>query len=455
VPRDYREHGGKPVVISLPAHFAMQERARKALVSAAAERLGMRDPSATWQMEGEHPRLLLSAPVLPPALVSVADIAHELEQTEPYTFLLGMSGTETLTVSLREDSPHIAVSAGSGAGKSEHIKSMVAQALHWGWFALILDWKGESQEWAEGLPGVRYVREIAALHDAMVAIGEDIEWRRLHRGAPRPNVLVVSEEWGITAPLLAEYWSALRSTADAEEKTTMPLRSPAISAGMKLNFTGRSLGYTQLLVAQRFSARVTNGNADLRESFGIVLMSRWKSQTVKMLAPDIRPFPKKITTPGRWVAVNGDTAVVYQAPLWSDLEAQQWAKSGTSNPLSPWAERYDPAESQPVNIDREETYTLEDPLRPVVTGQRQAELELPAAPPIRLMKLSDIAVTLEYLGITEGILRKAARSDAQGDPDFPAAEGGMPNTGYLYDLVKVTEWARRKRAQQAAEKVSR
>lgn len=453
VPRDYREHGAAPVEILLPQSFAAQARAQATLIKSVGERLGMRDPVARWELEGNAPRLLLSAPVLPPDLVRPADCMLELERSEPYTFVLGRSGSEVLTVSLREDSPHIAVSAGSGAGKSEQMKGLIAQALHWGWSILILDWKGESQEWAEGLPGVRYVRQIDALHDMMVSIGEEIEKRRLLRDkAARdalPRVLVISEEWSITAPLLQSYWSELRSLAEPEERRTMPLKSPAIEAGMKLNFTGRSLGFCQLLVAIRFSARVTNGNADLRESFGFVLMSRWKAQTVKMLAPDIKPFPKKITTPGRWVAVNGDEAVIFQAILWSDEEARKWATSGTFPPHSPWslggvAERLSQQAGELLSV----ASTLGEVAATVAARHNPASQPRPP----QLRKLTELADSLEPLGFTHQMLRKAARADGQGDPDFPSAEGGNQFSGYLYDVQKVRTYARNKRAVEAVEK---
>jgi hypothetical protein len=466
VPRDYREQGGAPVEILLPGNFStVSEVARRRLAHAAAERLGMRDPSATWQLEGEHPRLLLTAPVLPPSLVSMTEVRYALEAGEEYTFLLGMAGSEAFSVGLQEDSPHLALSAGSGAGKSELIKVLVMQALHWGWFVIIMDWKEESQEWAEGLRGVKYVRDIGALHDTCVSLGEEIEYRKANRGQARTKTLVVSEEWGITAPLLAEYWETLRGMAESEERRMMPRRSPAASALMKLNFCGRSLGLHQLLVAQRFSARVTNGNADLRESFSVILMSRWKAQTQKMLAPDIKPFPKKITTPGRWVAVTGDQAVVFQAPLITDEQAREWAESGEPNPLSPWSTCGGPAVTQPAASEVLNSSTLGVVLRADATGcveipgcvmPEMKAIEGEVVTPVDARTLADCVKGLnsEYR-ITIDILRNATRGI--GHPDFPARldpdeHGGSPNLGYLYDFKAVEIWARKRYAALKAER---
>jgi hypothetical protein len=437
VPRDYREQGGGAVEILLPQSFALNDGGRRSLAAAAAERLGIKDACTAWELSGNAPRLLLTAPVLPPDSVSFEDMLPALERAEEYTFLLGMSGSEALSISLKEDSPHLAVSAGSGAGKSELIKTLVAQAMHWGWSILLLDWKGESQEWCEGLLGVRYVRDIEALHDTMVEIGEEIEWRRNNRGREHPRILVVSEEWGITAPLLQSYWMAYRSSLEPEERRTTPLKSPAIEAGMKLNFTGRSLGFTQLLVAQRFSARVTNGNADLRESFTTIIMSRWKAQTFKMLAPDIRPIPKKLTKPGQWLAVTGDELVRFQGGLWSDEEAAQWATSGQQPPASPWSERYRPASSLQAT---DHSFSVAGPAAPGSPIAIEAEA-------VVLRKLTDMVDALDHLGVTARLLREW-RDNEQ---DFPPVEGGTQFAGYLYDQSKVIEFVRRLRARQAAE----
>lgn len=460
VPHDYREPGGGAVEILLPQTFTITtEAARRSLANLAAERLGIREPQFSYDLEGNAPRLTLTAPVLPPDFVSFSDMLPALRAASEYTFVLGMLGHETMSVSLKDDSPHLALSAGSGAGKSELIKELVAQVLHWGWSVLILDWKEESQEWADGLPGVRYVRSIEALHDTCVEIGEEVEWRKAHRmpATERKKMLVVSEEWGITAPLLAEYWAALRSTAEPEERRAMPLKSPAATALMKLNFTGRSLGMCQLLVAQRFSARVTNGNADLRESFTTIFMSRWKAQTFKMLAPDVRPIPRKLTKPGQWLAVTGDEVARFQSGLWSDEEAREWATSGVAPPLSPWSERYEgELDAAPVTravLTDECSADQREQVASDTAGRK--EITSHTTTPLRLRGLRDIAESLEHLAITHNILRNASREDAKGDKDFPKPAGGTPTGGYLYDVTAVTDWARKKRAKESAEQFSR
>jgi hypothetical protein len=449
IPKDYREPGGKPVEIRLPSSFTgADEGVKKRLQSSVSQKLGMRSISSRWETEGSSPRVLFSSPPEPPSLVSFADVRQYLEAMGEWDFFYGVIGTgEAFSVSVTGDTPHGAVSAGSGAGKSELLKGKIMQAGHKGWCTVILDWKEESQEWAKGLDGVRYLTTVEAIHDMCVALGDEVEWRKANPGAPRARTLIVAEEWSITAPLLSDYWSAMRSMADPEEKRTMPLRSPAITSIMKVIFAGRALGLFLELVAIRFSARVTNGNADLRESFQVINMARWKSQTVKMLAPDIKPFPKKPSELGRWVAVNGDQAVIYQAPLYSDAEAVEWHQSGIEIPASPFSEHY-----RGNGGSQEDMITTlgESLLRGATRGsQALPAIEGEIVTDIDARKLSDMVDGLGHLGITLKVLQKAAGDSSSG---FPGAYGGSPNKGYTYDYQAVQQWARKRHASQ---KVSR
>lgn len=447
VPRSYRDQDGRPVSIALPPKFVPDKGTQDRLARAVAARLGMRDPDVRWDLEGEKPKMFLSAPPIPPTELVFADVRELFERTEEFKPLLGLAARRApLYGHMVNDSPHIAVSAGPGAGKSELIKNIGMQALHWGWGLIMCDWKEVSHDWCRGLPGVLYVVDVEKIHDLWVRLGEEVDIRkrayREDRTMPgRSKVMIVCEEMNITADLLNAYWENLRSTADPEEKRTMPAKSPAMAGLRAVNFAGRQLGMFLVFVAQRFSAKVTNGNADLRESFQIRLMARYSPQTVKMLAGDIKPFPKKPDNLGQWVAVMGSEAVVFKSPLTTDEEAREFAMAGLPNPPTPLSGSHmvDPSQRHSV------APTQGDQLRPVT------------ASPLAMTdarKLVDMVDALEPLGITLPILRKAAREDGQGDPDFPKVHGGHPNKGYTYDFDAVREWARRRRARVQAEKRS-
>lgn len=467
VPRDYAQPGGHPVEISLPARFTASEAKRKALLAAVKPRLGMMELEPTWHLAGRHPRLELAAPPAPPDKVLYADYAEMLAAaTEEYRPVLGVVASgELMHAEMQGDSPHTALSAGSGAGKSKLTAAIVAQALHWGWHVVIMDWKVESHEWAKGLPGVTYVSNPDDIHDMCVRIGEEVDVRRnlaQEMRMRRPRMLVVREEWNITAEQLANYWAELRAQEmrmPPEEREFMPLRSPAITAMSKLDGAGRAFGMFDFLIAQRMSNRVFNGNTDARESFGLRLLARYTMQTWKMLTP--LKYVKKPSVLGRWVAVVNDEAQQFQAILGSDDQWREFAQGGRPNPSSAFREL--PPDQYPDGIaadgehangndshalgspgvaDTDVDLTLDDP-RPlgVTSGDQMYASEL--------LKLVDLSSRLAYLGVTEKVLQHW-RDD---DPEFPARRGGTTNRGYLYDLSEVTEYARRRRASEAASKV--
>lgn len=461
VPRDFRDQGGSPVEIRLPANFTgADEGTKKRLAATVANRLGMKDPAVAWELAGSAPRMLVSQPQLPPKLVTWEDARDFFMRTEEYRPWLGATaGTEWLQAEMIADSPHIGLSAGSGAGKSELMKAIIMQALRWGWGVIILDWKEVSQDWADGLPGVRILRDIADIHDGLVELQEELDDRkkayRQDRTLPgRAKVLVVYEEMNATSDLLQAYWQDLRATAEPEERKLMPTKSPALRAQNALVFGGRQFGLFCGFMAQRFSNRVTQGNTDVRENFAIKLMARYSQNTVKMLAPEIKPFPKKPTQVGGWVAVMGDQAVTFQAPLIPDDDAREYAMGGVENPITPLTRSYYPGLSaqQPNTAS-----ALEDQLGDRRTTPNQP-LALPAVaatdilPPADPRKLSDMVDALEPLGITLAILQHAAK-----DPDsgFPPVIGGTRNKGWTYDFHMVTKWARKRHAGRAAEKVRR
>lgn len=468
VPHSFREDGGAPVEVRLPHGYAGQEKARSSVVSLAGEKLGLREPSASWQLEGSAPRLIISAPSLPPTHVLFGDVRSWLENSEEYRPFMGMVGSDkAMHAEMIEASPHIGVSGGPGAGKSTLAKLVAMQALRWGWGVVVLDWKcTEAFSWMKGLPGVTYVSKIEGIHDYGVRIGQEIDRRKEEGMTGRANVLVIRDEWNATAELLMAYWQDQRSTEDDPElKKKMPLRSPALRGFATLDFAGREFGLFDFLIAQRFSSRVFNGNADIRECFGIRCLSRYSHQTKQMLVGNLKPFPRKSNIPGRWTIVSGEDVAVVQVPLITNEEARAFATGGKENPITPFSSSYYPQLSDDGVTEVRGSNTQGDVLSLDATGRNTSDLDSPhldgnvvssveAAEMVEptTRKLRDLADTFAHLGITYNVLRNAARDDEKGDPSFPAAYGGSQFSGYTYDVAKVKEWARARHASQRAVK---
>jgi hypothetical protein len=400
-----------------------------------------------WLLEGSSPQLLLTAPPTPPEAVSFSDARHWLEATEEYRPLLGVAGgVSPFYAEMIDDSPHIGLSAGPGAGKSTMAKALIAQALHWGWGVIVLDWKRSGAfDWLGGLEGVTYLHKIEDIHDMGVRLAEEVDERKTNGMAGKAKILVVRDEWNVTAPLLYDYYATMRSTAEAEDKKRMPVRSPALMGFAVLDFAGREYGLFDFAVAQKFSARIFNGNADIRECFGIKLMARYTSQTVKMLAPDVKPFPRKNNHVGRWVAVVGDEATVLQGVYMTSDEARSLAVSGKANPKFPLGQ------APPTQLVEDREYLGNqlgpDPTDPTPTSHGSSDVNLSS----RERKLSELVDPLEHLGVTLEVLRKASKKDES----FPSPVSGDQFKGYRYNQVEVLTWARRRHAVNVVKKGSK
>lgn len=450
IPKTYRESSGSAVEIRLPPHFTgADEKVNRRLVSSVGSKLGVSNMVASWQVGGSAPRVLLSAPPTPPSFVSFSDVEKHLLSSEECRPLLGLTGDSSpLVAEMIDDSPHIALSAGPGAGKSTMAKLIAMQALRWGWGVVVLDWKQtEAYSWMGGLQGVTYLSGIEAIHDMGVRLAQEVDIRKAEGMSNRARVLVIRDEWNVTADLLMAYWQDLRSTAEPEEKKLMPVKSPALRGFAILDYAGREYGLFDLCIAQRFTARVFNGNADIRECFNIKCLARYSTQTQKMLAPDVKPFPKKSNHPGRWTIVVSDEATVIQVPLITNEEARAYAISGVENPLTPFTGSYAdrPGATSPVADD-----TLGDQL-PLGQPGATRDSVLPNLFTVTL-KLSEMTDRLAPLGITLSILQKAAGDKESG---FPSPAGGSPNRGYTYDFQAVREWSRTRHSRLMLEKMKK
>jgi hypothetical protein len=449
VPRNYLRPGGGKVEIMLPTGFAGgMEAKRRIIEKTAAAKLGMGKAVFDWQVSGRHPRLLLSMPPEPPAKALFKDYRELLEQvSEEYRPVLGVAALqggarqgELVSAEMIDASPHIGLSCGTGGGKSMEARLVIMQALHWGWSVIILDWKAESHEWSIGLPGVTYVTDIEAIHNMCERIGQEVDVRKAlpkDERARRPRVMVIREEWNITSALLTAYWDNLRSTAEPDERRTMPRRSPAMTGCEALDFAGRSFGMFDFLIAQRMSNRVFNGNTDMRENFQIRLMSRYTPQTWAMLiGKEIKyiPKPKEL---GRWLVFAQNEITFVQGILTTEEEAREYAMGGVPNALSPFSSGALDSTTQRRNVG-------------TMQGDQVASDATP--PPREARSLRALADSLEPLGITYNMLRNAARSDSRGDPNFPAAAEGDQFSGYMYYVDEVRDWARVRIASEQAKK---
>jgi hypothetical protein len=344
VPKDYLTNPDHPVVVSLPPAFTGTKAMRDRLVAAISSRLGMVNPDPEWAVEGREPKLLLRAAPAPPERVGMAVLRPMLEARAPGEIVLGGGPRQKcVKANLDEENPHIALSVTTGGGKSVTASLVAMQVLHDGGIALIADPKVVSLQWAKYLANVRYADSIAAIHEAFVWLGEEIDRRmeligqladvdgNVDPSLVGPRILVVCEELNTMMPRLNAYWQSIRDAKEGDPKA-----SPAVAgfrAGLAMGRQGR---VHMLCIAQYLTAAVTGGG-DGRENLTTRILVKPSFKAWNMLGgPEYKigsKFPPTLPGAGRGYVLHNGVATPVQLGYPLPREAQEYATSGEVTPF--------------------------------------------------------------------------------------------------------------------------
>jgi hypothetical protein len=273
----------------------------------------------SWDQVGVRVRATWTVRRRPPARVGYADLTARLDQLAEWEYFIGLGvGGKPVVISLRDDSPHIACSAGSGAGKSVLAQLVAVQVLARGGRVVLLDRKG-SHRWALGLPGVDYCtrpEQMAAVLVRLAALADQRNTDSLLEEEgwdPGPRVLVIAEELNATMAQIRGWWDEVREKGQ-------PKIPPAVRAFRELLFMGRSAKINLLAIAQMLTAQTTGG-PESRENFGVRCLARYTRNNWQMLVPEAA-MPRASRTLGRWQIVVGGVAAECQVCYLSAAEAR-------------------------------------------------------------------------------------------------------------------------------------
>jgi Helicase HerA, central domain len=327
VPRDLADDPDG-VRVYLPAGFVGRRRERELIETTVMAKLSLGDVNVAWRLVSRNHFVQFTAKARPPAKVLFHDpqVRAVIERSKASRPVIGLAaGGRPVGVDLDSESPHMAVSAGTGAGKSNMLRVVAAQLMHHGASLVILDLKRRSHRWAKGLDGVTYCREIAEIHRALVELAAEAMDRNIQADRysddtepPWQRRVVIMEELNSTMEELTAYWRDELSEKGA---------SPAVRAYRQLLFMGRAVQVHLLTAAQLFTAQSAGGPA-ARAQYGTIVMSRFNQRAWKMLLPEITPVPKAGRHPGRgWVALGGE-ADETQIVFMTERECREWAASG-------------------------------------------------------------------------------------------------------------------------------
>lgn len=297
-------------------------------------KLGQDDLSISWHQQGAEPSVRWTLVPRPPEYVGWDDLAPVLRGTGESAPIMGLGvGGKPVSIDLDAESPHVALSCASGAGKSIWGRAIIAQLLHTGAQVVILDGKRVSQAWCKDLPGVTYLRTGEEMHRVLLDLSAEMDRRyQLIDATPAeqedaliasfPRIVAFFEEQGIGMQLLRDYWQEIKTKSD-------PALSPAIRAYRFLLQGGRQAKMHIISIAQLFTVHSTGGDPTARENYSSRILARATRQAWVMLAPEIGPpFPRQSKRRGRMHLVMGGEATEFQAVFLTIEQARQWATAG-------------------------------------------------------------------------------------------------------------------------------
>jgi hypothetical protein len=333
--RPREEQHGPRIALEVAAPFVTAEQ--RSMISAIVRaKIPVSDLIESWDQVGSSVSATWVPRQRPPASVGLDELLAHGEQLPDHEIYLGQGpGNRPVVISLHEDSPHIAVSAGSGAGKSVLAQLVAVQVLRRGGQVVILDRKG-SHRWALGMPGVDYCTKPPQMSEALLRVAGIADQRNsdaLHEAddwCPGPRILVIAEELNATLGMIAAWWAQVRQKHE-------PKKPPAITALAEIAFMGRSALCHLLAVAQMLTARAIGG-PEARENFGIRALARYTTNAAKMLVPEAS-LPRASRTLGRWQIVVAGTATETQVCYLTRAQARAYARvadarDGLDGPLS-------------------------------------------------------------------------------------------------------------------------
>ena len=333
--------------LTLPEGWNGDAREEQRLALVASQRLGIESAESSWRRAGPVPLLTLTHSPPPPGHIKLADVLGEMAKCKPNELLIGIGkNDEVIRASLASDSPHIAISMGTGAGKSNLAGFLLLQGLIRGDIGQILDAKRRlSYPWLlkdmdrqlDQLPNIAYAWTTAQIHASMTWLSGELDRRgdvafagMDTRGQVHANVgsrlFTVAEELNLAVPRLRSYWQEHREPGD-------PAKSPAFTGLGDVAFAGRQVRKHLILVGQMLTAEATGSrDSSVKENCGIKLLARYGPKGWRIMADDI-PMPPPPTAIGRVQLVTAGRAREVQVPELDPVLARQMVLEGDVSPL--------------------------------------------------------------------------------------------------------------------------
>ncbi|MFF4741276.1 helicase HerA domain-containing protein [Streptomyces sp. NPDC001262] len=348
VERQARAAESAVLAVNLPPEAELGTGEQERLSSLVKRRI-----PGEWEAHWDHRafKVVFKRPPKPPSKVSFDDVRELMETLAAHKALLGLgTRAEAITIDFDAETPHVALSIGTGGGKSSTLRSIIAQMVRKGTErVIIIDPKLISLDCFDGVPGIEIYTELFEQWAAVAEFQQEMERRyhikKFNKDAKFPRWILVLEEQNDFAEESYQHWSEVKEKKD-------PARPPVFGHIARTLFKGRQADMNVISVYQRLTARAAGGT-ELRDQYGAKILARFSPQAWNSLV-GTTPRPKSSRHNGRALVVIGGDQRQCQMAFLTDDEAREYALNGRE-PLAPLAymsiaEREAEALPEPVSL---------------------------------------------------------------------------------------------------------
>jgi hypothetical protein len=236
----------------------------------------------------------------------------------------GGTGDSVVVADVINKYPHVALSIGTGGGKSWFLSNVIAQLSYWGEDDFdICDPKWVSLMGLENVPGLRYHRDVEIIWKVVHEFREEMHRRYDEMLAGRktfPGKYLILEEMNAFAMLSSIRWEEVKVSGDKKKEPVWA--DIKIIAVMARQVNMHLIGAWQLLLAI-----ASGGDTQLRDQFGLKILSRFSPQAWNLLV-GTSPRETSSSIPGRAVAVMEGERVRFQMPSLSPEDSMDLVMRG-------------------------------------------------------------------------------------------------------------------------------
>ncbi|MGW1675684.1 hypothetical protein [Streptomyces sp. NPDC002324] len=341
LPAQLREAGAR-VVVRLPWTFRGSELERAQLT----ELLNTRLPGewvGRFTFTGEHPNAVYThkpAPK-PPAPEPACpervgffdpDIQEAIANAKKGEIVIGKDpfGRVVIKELGNSETPHWALSVGTGGGKSAFCQMVIAQLIRQGYHIMVADVKRVSVDIYIGVPGVYVYNDPMNPQDMRAGIDwfkEEISARSALAEADKnvefPGFLCLIEEANEFADISREWWDDNRKARADEDGPADRAADPIwgdVASGARL---GRHVYGNILAIFQDLRDQALGGKG-LRNLFRLKFMGNYTVQQWKNVI-GTTPVPESVDKAGRMMVVEGNAQYWVQTCFAEPDDLKAWA----------------------------------------------------------------------------------------------------------------------------------